>query len=326
MIGVRKRLLYCSSVVPQRTGAGELLVYRHLARLTDWDVMVVGPQDRPAEGDYGRQVTVESSVVMRSLIRLRRGPLWAVADRVEGRQVTARLSAAADGFGPDVVVSVNVPDIYLTAAAQYAASRGIPLAIFCHDDYEGDVPPSARGYLGSFYRQAAVRFCVSRVMEREYGRRYGVPGLPLYPIPGQAPKSLRPQRDEAPLVVGYAGALGRGYEQAMVALADALAGRGGRLVIAWRTLRTIAAQVWRHPAVTDLGALDPDHVEPALMQAGVNVLCVVQSFDPLEARIRLNFPSKLTEYMMLRLPILVVAPEYASVPLWLAEERGLPSW
>jgi hypothetical protein len=70
--------------------------------------------------------------------------------------------------------------------------------------------------------------------------------------------------------------------------------------------------------VGTFGALPPDAVHRALLSAGVNVLAVVQSFDPLDgAAHRLNFPSKLTEYTTFGLPVLVVAPHDASVATWL---------
>jgi hypothetical protein len=86
------------------------------------------------------------------------------------------------------------------------------------------------------------------------------------------------------------------------------------------TSRTLTPRIWSHPAVLDLGVFDPEHLESELIKAGVNVLAVVQSFDPEEKRIQFNFPSKLTEYMTFGLPILIVAPEYASAALWVRTE------
>lgn len=322
LTSLRKRLLYCSSVAPQRTGAGELLVHRHLTRLADWDVMVVTPPERPADPDFERRLSVPWSPMLRLVGLLRRGAWWKVVDRAAGRRLVSGFARAADEFRPDIVVSVLLPDAYLTAASVYARHADIPLAIFCHDDYEDYPLPGMGGYLGAIYRQAGVRFCVSEVMAREFVRRYGVSGTVLYPIPERNPGAICPQSEGAPLVVGYAGSLGDGCEVAMVALADALAARGGRLVIASRTPHTVASKIWRHPAVVLLGALAPNEVLSRLLAAGVNVLSVVQSFDPADRVIQFNFPSKLTEYMTFGLPILVVAPDYASVPLWLAEEPG----
>lgn len=316
----RKRLLFCSSVAPQRTGAGELLVYRHLTSLKRWDIVTVAPENRPAEGAFRQKLVIATSDTPRWLRRARRGLLWSAADKALARLTVTNFASAADSFRPDAVVSVMVPDILLTAAALYAQERGIPLVLFCHDDYERIMPWAARSYFGKIYCQAAMRLCVSETMAGEYVRRYGVLGVVLPPIPGKPLSETRAQRDGETLTIGYAGSLGRGYEQVMVSLADALHERGGRLVIASRTLRTVAAAVWRHAAVTDLGMLDPERVESSLLQAGVNALLAVQSFDPADRLIQYNFPSKLTEYMMFGLPILIAAPEYASVARWLTKE------
>ena len=322
LTSARKRLLFCSTVAPQRTGAGELLIYRHLTRLGNWDVMVVTPPERPADADFERRLSVPWSPMLQLLARLRRGVWWKIADHVAGRRLMSGFAQAADEFRPDIVVSVLLPDLYLTAAAAYARRADIPLALICHDDYGDFSLPGMDDQLGAIYRHAGARFCVSRVMEREFARRYRVRGTALYPIPERNPGTIQPQREDAPLVVGYAGSIGDGYEAAMLAFANALATRGGRLVIASRTPHTVAAKVWHHPAVTLLGALAPDEVLGRLLAEGVNVLSVVQSFEPSERVIQFNFPSKLTEYMTFGLPVLVVAPDYASVPLWLAEEPG----
>ncbi|MGA3310593.1 MAG: glycosyltransferase [Xanthobacteraceae bacterium] len=318
------RLLYCSSVSPQAVAAGELLVYRHLRARPSRSVMVVAPDHKPVDEDIEPAVSISVPPAPKFVQRLRRHVLWSVADALAGSLVKARFTEQADRFRPQAVCSTLLPDSLLTAAASYAKERRLPLVLFCHDDYSDAVPPAGRRHLARIYRQAAVRFCVSSVMEREFFRRYGVRGTLLPPIPGHAPRPPQVQRAEDPLVVGFAGSIGVGYMEAMLRLAEALHRVGGRLVIASPTDRNLTPPVWQHPAVQDLGALRPDEVLSRFTAAGVNAVAVIQSFDPAERRaFRLNFPSKLAEYATFGLPVLVVAPDDASASLWLKDRPGV---
>jgi hypothetical protein len=313
-------LLFCSSVSPQPTAAGNLLAYRHLSLLRDWQVLAIVPSGHPIPGELIRVEELAVAGPPRWLQRCRRGFAYPYADRECARRIVQRSESKAMSFAPHTVLSVLLPDSFVTAAARFARREGLPLVLLCHDDYEAFVPASFRPYLGRIYRQADVRLCVSRPMEEEFFARYGVRGEVLPPIPSGPSVPVRPQSDGEPLIVGFAGSIGFGYEDALCRLADVLGEENGRLAVASPTPRSLVTRVWRHPAVIDLGTLPPDSVRPALLGAGVNVLAVVQSFDPAESgAFRLNFPSKLTEYTTFGLPILLMAPESASAAIWMRQ-------
>jgi hypothetical protein len=283
--------------------------------------MFVVPDDKPIAEELSHEVSVYPPVPLRSIRRLRRGFLWSVAERLAASQLLRGFSERADRFKPAVVCTVMMPDWFATAAALYARSRRLPLVLFCHDDYSSLIPKSAVDHLAALYRQASIRLCVSAVMRDEYIRLFGVSGDVLPPIPGHRVRSVQEQREGQPIVVGFAGSIGFGYLDAIVALADHLREFDGRLVIASPTPRKLIRPVCEHPSVQDLGVLSPDAVEPSFSAAGVNVLAVIQSFDPAEQRaFRLNFPSKLTEYVTFGLPVLILAPSGASASLWLRDK------
>ena len=126
-------------------------------------------------------------------------------------------------------------------------------------------------------------------MEEEFEKRYGVKGKVLYPIPSGPAKRPVPG-EEGPLRIGFAGSIGTGYEEALVRLAEAVAAVNGQIVVVSPTLRSSVARFWSHSAVCDLGRVPPNEVANVLQRAGVNVLGVVQSFDPQDERaFRLNF-------------------------------------
>ncbi len=318
-----RRLLFCSSVSPRATSAGELLVYRHLLALRGWEVMDVVVQDKPPSIDLQHDLQVLLPLPPRWLQRFRRGLLFGFADSLAANWLVKRFSIEADQFRPDAVLSVMLPDMFLSAAALFARRRNLPLVLLCHDDYSDYVPQTGRDLLARVYRESTVRLCVSSAMEEEFFVRYGVHGELLYPIPQGRAVVPKDTEDGDPLVVGFAGSIGLGYVGAILNLADALAEDGGRMVIASPTPRDSLSAIFSHPVVSDLGALPPAEVRTRLLGAGVNVLAVVQSFAAEDERaFRFNFPSKLTEYATYGLPVLVVAPEASSAAVWSRKTPG----
>jgi hypothetical protein len=315
-------LLYCSSVSPQPLADGRLLIYRHLARQQTHNLLLVVPANNPP----GNELRVMgSSLVPPAPIwfwRLRRGLLFPLGDKLIANQVVKQCEYVSRHHKPNVVVTVFMPDGFMTAAADFARNHGLPLVLLCHDDYEDNIPPSFHAKLAIVYRQAAVRLCVSQPMEEEFHKRYGVNGTVLLPIPSAPAQLPLTQAANAPLRIGFAGSIGAGYENAILQLADHLLVVGGQLIIVSPSSRKMFLRIWAHPAILDLGQVAPEKVRETFHLAGVNVLGVVQSFDPDDERaFRLNFPSKLTEYCTFGLPLLIVAPKSASAYVW-ASSKG----
>lgn len=318
-----RRLLYCSTVSPQSTAAGELLVHRHLSRLVNWDVMIVTPDHKPVSAGFNPALEVALPSLPKWMQRSRRGMLFGCADSLASRWLFRRFAELADRFQPDVVLSVMVPDSFLSSAALYSNLHGLRFVLLCHDDYSDFVPASGRALLGRVYRQASARLCVSQAMEQEFFRRYGVHGEVLPPIPSGLAGAVTNTGEGEQLVVGFAGSIGAGYAEAIINLADVLGREEGRLVIASPTNRNQFEKVFAHPAVIDLGLLAPDEVRKRFFESGVNVLSVIQSFAREDMRaFRVNFPSKLSEYSTYGLPVLVVAPESASASTWASDNPG----
>ncbi len=255
--------------------------------------------------------------------RFRRDPFYSAADALAARWLFKQFKNVADEFAPDAVLSVMMPDPLFHAAAYYSRQRRLPLVLVCHDDYLHHAPKGYDPQVRRIYQQAAVRLCVSEPMAENFRLRYGVEAMVLHPVPSGPAGAVREQCQSEPLVVGFAGSLGDGYEKPFLMLADALHRRGGRLAIASPTSREILPRLWTHPAVHDLGFLAPEQVSGALMKEGANVLAVVQSYAPSDSHaFKHNFPSKLTEYATFGLPLLVVAPEGSSAAIWTRQNPG----
>lgn len=317
-------LLYCSSVSPQPMTDGRLLIYRHLMRLHSHNRLLVVPASSPP--CKGLRVTRISLVKPASpwFARLRRGLLFPLGDKLLANQVVKQCEGVSSQHKPTVVVTVFLPDGFMTAAAAFARKNSLPLVLICHDDYLDSTPSSFHATLKAVYRQAAVRLCVSQPMADEFHGRYGVGGTVLLPIPSERARLPLTQEANTSLRIGFAGTICAGYEDAILQLADELLIVGGQLVVVSPSSRNVMPRIWTHPAILDLGQVHPQHVREVFHLEGVNVLGVVQSFAPNDQRaFRLNFPSKLTEYSTFGLPLLIVAPKVASASAWASARDGV---
>jgi len=318
------KVLYVSNVIPLNTNGGSAVAYRHLALLRNWGILAV------AHADKKERTLVEWSDVRVPqlplwLSRMRRGPFFPFAESIAAKWARSFFDRAADSFRPDGVVSVHLPDTLMAAAAQYARSRNLPLVLLCHDDYDDYVASGYKVTARKIYRQAARRLCVSPAMEESYRARYGVPGEVLYPIPSREPAAPREQKADEPLRLAYTGVIGFGYGPGLLLLAEALHRVGGQLLIASPVPRIAIDDLWAHPAVVDLGWMPGPDVPAVLDRAGVNGLCVVQSYDARDLRsFQYNFPSKLPEYATYGLPVVVAAPRGSSANRWARANPAAP--
>ena len=222
------------------------------------------------------------------------------------------------------------------AAASLARKRNAPLHLIVHDDWPraAHVPPAFRGWFerrfASVYKQAQSRLCVSPAMEQTYRERYGESGDVLYPMraasaPDLDAPSARLAQNDHQFTVAFAGTINSpGYIRALIALHDALKPSGGRLLIFGPLTREEARANGLHlPNVDICGLL----TSPELMQRlrdEVDVLFVPMSFDAADrSNMEMSFPSKLTDYTAVGLPLLIYGPEYCSAVRWAKENDGV---
>jgi hypothetical protein len=238
-------------------------------------------------------------------------------------------------FQPEAVLTVPHEFLWLTAA-RYAQSVALPLHLICHDDWPNiaQVPQRFRPWLGRkfgcVYRQAASRLCVSPFMSEEYQRRYGVGATVLYP----SRAADAPQFDAPParllinsglLTVAFAGTINSsGYVQALQNLAHVLEGMGGRLLVFGPLRATDAAAVGLNRGNIELRGMVSSAELMNQLRAEVDVLFVPMSFAPGDREYSaLSFPSKLTDYTAVGLPLLINGPDYCSAIRWARENEGV---
>jgi hypothetical protein len=234
-------------------------------------------------------------------------------------------------FRPDAILTVH--EKFGAFPAQALAARlGVPLHLILHDEWHRDMPmpTGSRVRFENAFRQlytsAASRLCVCPYMEEDYAVRYGRRGSILYPYRARdavAASIPPPQVGQAdtPLTVAYGGTVcSDGYWNALRALAAALRGVGGRLILFGPNPADVAAQGLVGEHVVARGY---SRTMMSAMRAEANVLFLPMAFEASEeANARVSFPSKLTEYTATGLPLLIYGPPYASAVRWAQSHPG----
>ena len=263
------------------------------------------------------------------------GPLFmaAIANRL-----TSSVVELLRPFHPEMILTVTSKYLWMPAASA-AKKLGIPLALILHDDwatYETGrrsgkahdlVRWACRRIVRRAYRQAAVRFCVSPGMVEQCLSWFGAPGTLLYPSRGKdspaARVRVRENRSGGP-VVAFCGHVHQdGTATLLRELAHILASMNGRLdMYTPHSPETLAAWGLCPPHVRHVGFLPPK-VMAEQLGTSADALFLPASFELLErVDVATLFPSKLTDYTAIGLPILIWGPDYSSVNRWAADNQG----
>jgi glycosyltransferase involved in cell wall biosynthesis len=243
-----------------------------------------------------------------------------------------QIKKAIGPFRPEAVLTVAHGYSWVTAAA-FAHRQNLPLHLICHDDWPRFANVFQRKRVDEefsrIYRSSATRLCVSPYMRKNYSRRYGVDGTVLYPSRGIS----CPHHNEPPgriaeltgLTVAFAGTVNSpGLVTLLNHLSAVLLELGGRLLIFGPISQADAENAGlKAKNITISGLLSsPDLI--AKLRAEADVLFVPMSFLPYDRpNMEINFPSKLTDYTAVGLPILIYGPEYSSAVQWAQDNPGV---
>ena len=327
------RLLYLGDVPIEASYHGSALIYRLLQRYPADRLMIVESNlfrpgtDRRLPGVRHATITIGR----RRLLQTRFHHWYSRWLLLRAASRTSQLNDLLDGFAPDAVLTVAHGYSWVTAA-RYADQIGIPLHLIVHDDWPRIVAAQSKveREFSRIYRQAASRLCVSPFMAEEYEKRYGVAGTVL--LPARAPNTAtfngfaqRLQESHAGPVFAFAGTLNSpGYGKLLIDLAAHLARHHGTLRL-YGPLTTAQAQAsgLTGANVRVEGLLPPAQLLERL-RAEADVLFVPMSFaDADRWNMRMSFPSKLTDYTAVGLPLLICGPADCSAVRWAQANPGV---
>lgn len=332
-------LLYIGEVPVESSYHGSASLYRVLKGYPPEKLLIMERADRISRIER-RLPAVKYTSVPSSwkhgahFLRTRAGwlfwPTWKVLAASWANTALKRLG----DFKVEAILSVHEGSLWL-GAFSLAKRLGVPFHLILHDDWfrSVDMTKQLRSHLegkfGSIYRAASGRFCVSPYMEEMFRQRYGAPGEVLYPsrlakMRSYADPPAHSEADERPFTVAYAGStLDGGYLEIMKAMAKVLQLLGGRLLL----FGPFSCEEVRHsglslPNVMCCGLLEPTALIERFRREA-DALFVPMSFDDIDRdNMTAGFPSKLADYTVAGLPLIICGPPYCSAVRWARQNRG----
>jgi hypothetical protein len=240
-------------------------------------------------------------------------------ERIQKQQVPTVCQKEFKKDKPDVIIG-TWSDYMLIASYKAAKKYHIPLAMICHDDYEGLIRSDIlnnfwkRNKLKKIYQFAQARLCVAEGMNAIFQQRYGVWGDVLYPIGGEQARTAFSNiinKDKEALTFGYFGSVSNGVKP-LLYFANCLKGTKNVLSISSSVFPDYGGYV-NHPNIVNGGFYTDRTVLMKFIHENIDVCVVAQSFEP-EDKIFLetNFPSKLVDMSGMNLPLMIISPSYSS--------------
>lgn len=322
------RLLYLGDVPVESSYHGSTLLYRLFQRYPANRLRIIESNLSPSTASRRLPaVRYESLTVGHRRVLNSRFHSWYSRWLFAGAaRRAAQVASRLDGFLPEAVITVAHGFSWVTAA-QYAARQRRPLHLICHDDWPSLVAladrPHVEGAFGRVYRQAVARYCISPFMVDEYQRRYGAAGTLLLPsraadatvFDGPAPR-LREQAGR--IQVAFAGTVNSaGYARLLRLLAWSLAPLNADVVLFGPITSEQAASAGLDLPNLRLAGLIPSSELLGRLRAEADILFVPMSFaEEDRANMRMGFPSKLTDYTAVGLPLLICGPPDCSAVRW----------
>ena len=327
------QLLYLADVPVEASYHGSALIYRLLQRYPPDRLLIVeGNLFRPGTDRRLPGVRHETlHIGWRRLFNSRFHDAYSRWLLSRARSRASRVRARLGGFSPQAVLTVAHGFSWVTAAS-YAEATGLPLLVIVHDDWPrlATAPDLVDREFARVYRQAAGRFCVSPYMAEEFERRYSAPASVL--LPARAPNAKRFEgyaerlhRDNQGTVFAFAGTLNSpGMARLLQQVAARLATQGATLSIFGPLTAAQAADLGLSAPNIRLEGLLPSAALLDRLRADADVLFVPMSFDPADrSNMRMSFPSKLTDYTTVGLPLLICGPEDCSAVRWARANPGV---
>lgn len=308
------RIYVISSVRPEPSSAGQVLLYRHL---TDIPGLVCET--------YGFEPTMitPSSAVRRIMGRLSktRAPrfahdFWAWRD---GRWLDALLPTSVPEPSSSVVLTVAQGDAS-GAAQRFAQKHRLPLATFFHDwwpDMAAVHRPFQRHLEKRFrdlYQQSQLALCVSEGMCAKLGEHPNA--HVLYPIPAKVPQLPETPKRNNTLKVLYFGNL---HEYGPM-VAEALQEVKGQTQI--RMEARGANPNWPDSFLDEMEqeGMWHDFATGDVLNSWIqsaDAFLVPMVFNPcMRRRMETSFPSKMVEMGQFGRPLIIWGPEYCSAVQW----------
>lgn len=319
------RVLFCTYEIPQSVNAGSMQLYRALQGYPGDHLLVLGnaPESR-AQLLSARYETLHLITYRLTCTRFRDWAAGLNALNLIPEPNLARSVALARSFRPDVVVTVMDKLSFYKHAWALARRLQVPFLTITMDDpqiFERAAPPFERAFirlLRRIYADASLSLGVSHEMADYLQTSFGRPtevfhfGPPDGLTPAD-PAACAQLKCPGRLTLGYAGSMSLGYGAGIRALLPLLEETDTRLVVYTKDRDTVV-----HPRIENRGFLPVDTLWAGVQRECDAVVLPYSHGQDIARVYRTHFPTKLSEYSWLGLPILITGPTYATGWRWAA--------
>ncbi|HVZ65432.1 MAG TPA: hypothetical protein VG936_12740 [Lacunisphaera sp.] len=317
------RLLFFTSEIPQSRNAGSMQLFRALQDYPGDRLRVIGPELAPGATGLPCPYRTRRLGIYRLVnTRFRAWVTGINALDLWPEPGLGRTLAAVEDFQPDLVVTVMDHLSYYKHAWKLARHLGAGLVTITMDDPQ-TFEVAHRWLQGAYdrvlshiYQSTALSLGVSREMCDYLAEKFGRTSTPFYFGP---PSGLRWRpaadslqlRDPSRLTLAYAGSLGLGYRDGILALLPALEATGTDLQV-YSHYRDVIT----HPRIVNRGFLPPEDLWAAVQRDCDAVLLPYAYAGDILNLYRTHFPTKLSEYCWTGMPMLLSGPALATGIRW----------
>lgn len=303
--------------------AGCLQLYRVLENYPKDNIRSIGPVEPKAEQLFEtydpfllpiRLTTTRFAYLANTLNTLRLLPDLSVT----------RIDKLLGDFKPDLVVTLIEILPYAFAALRYAKKKGLPMMTITMDK-PGDftyIFPSFKSAqhrrIQEIYQYANVNLGVSKEMSEYLRSAFKTKSDVLYFCPPEG-LTARPRqkaaalRNGSSLTIGYAGSLTLGYGFQLTSMVKTFEKAGVRL-----NIYSIHQPSFSSPAITYRGSFNQYEVWKLIKEeCDAVILPYYFHYGTKETSVySTHFPTKLSEYLTLGMPVIVIGPEWATGVKW----------
>jgi glycosyltransferase involved in cell wall biosynthesis len=318
------KALFCTSEIPQSINAGSMQLFRVLQGYPGDRLLVLGPPREPDAQLLSCRYEVLKLLTYRlACTRFREWTSGLNALNTFIEPQIGRSMKLAREFEPDLIVTVMDKLSYYKHAWALARRLQVPLVTITMDDpqtFERSTPmleSAFVSFLRCMYQDASLSLAISKEMsdylQEKFGRKSEVFYFgPPEDIQRRSPEDSRCLKAPPNLTLGYAGSLGLGYRDGLLAICDALASTRTTLNIYTRDQHCLVD----HPQIVNRGFFTSDRLWP-IVQSECDAVLLPYAFEGQMTRVyRTHFPTKLSEYCWLGMPIIVTGPEDATGVRW----------
>lgn len=319
--GRKIRVLLVSSVRPELTSGGQIVLYRHLCNNQEIDLFV---------HNYTLQLPTLNGIIQRFLGRISRSRFNKLAEDLWVLWGGLWLDKSFSGIAIDertVVLTVAQGNAY-PAASKLAKRHGIPLISIFHDwSPDMTVAHSPFRFLlerrfRKLYIESQLALCVSEGMKSQLGDHPNA--QVLYPIAAEGTAQVQRPATGNQLKVLYFGNL---YEYGPMLQRALIESQESRIVrIEARGAAPCWPETFRQQMLSESRWHEyaPRNEFQAWIESA-DAFLVPMVFDPsMRRRMETSFPSKLVEMAQLGKPLVIWGPEYCSAVRWASDgDRAL---